>query len=74
LSFDVDLKAFQASQVENDPAVDDAVTRNAVPTTPHGKYELRVARKRDNSGDILRVCSLNDRNGPSITTSVEDGS
>ena len=72
-ALDVDLQPVQVAKVEDDPAHGRAVAGDAVAAAPDGELEPGLTRERDHARDVGGVGGHDDRRGPAVDTSVEDG-
>ena len=69
---DVDLDRLQLREIEDDPALGDAVAGEAVATAADGELEPLFTRERDGGRDLGRVRRSEDRCRPPVDAAVED--
>ncbi len=69
----VDLERLHVPQVQHDPVIDHAVPGPAVAAASDGEREARVARERDDVGDVGRIRGPHDDERPAIDATGHDG-
>jgi hypothetical protein len=71
-TLDVELQRVQVAEVEYDPTLGRAVSRDAVAAAPDRKLDPGLSRELDHSRDVVRISCADDRRGPTVDPSVED--
>src|SRR5262249_2020766 len=71
-TFQIKVQRLHLRQVEDDPAFPGAVAGTAVPAAPPGQWQPSVARKRDHTGDILRISYPGDGCRPAVEATYKD--
>ena len=70
---DIDHDGFQVAQIDDDPPVDTAVPRAAVPSAPYRERAFPLAREEDRARDVSGIGRTDNGRGPPIQAAHEEG-